>query len=69
MFGMQQVFGPPAQAPQQVQGPAPQQISGATAYYPMQTTGFDMSTMMNMMMMIMMMGMMMGMMKPMFSSR
>jgi hypothetical protein len=58
MFGAQQ-FGARPATPQQYLS------YGGYSYYPSQTTGFDMSSMMNMMMIIMVMGMMFGMMKPM----
>ncbi len=74
MYGAQQIYGPSPQggfnpSAQQVQGPSPMQVAGATAYYPMQTTGgFDMNSMMNMIMMIMMLSMVMSMMKPLTQS-
>ena len=72
MFGVQQIQGPMPGGgffnPQQVRGPMPLQVSGPTGYYPMQTTGFDMSTMMNMIMMIMMLAVVMSMMKPMMAA-
>ena len=67
MFGVQQVHGPAPGGgynPQQIHGPSPQQIYGAQAYFPMQTNGFDMSTMMNMIMMVMMLAVVMSMLKP-----
>lgn len=52
--------------PQQTQFRPQQYTYGypASYYTPAQTTGFDMTTMMNMIMMVMMMGIMMSMLKP-----
>ena len=67
MFKVQQVTGPVA--PGQM---SPMQVSGPSAYYPMQTTGTDwtsmFSAMMPMIMMIMMMAIMMPMMRGMTAS-
>jgi len=73
MFGPTQVHGPAASyAGQQVSGPpavfGPAQVTGAQAYYPTQTTGFDMTAMMNMIMMIVMLGIMVAMIKPMMGA-
>ena len=60
MFKTQQVSGPVA--PGQY---SPTQVSGPGAYYPLQTTGTDWSSMFSMMMPMIMMVMMMAIMMPM----